>query len=389
MPGLLGSERQFTARYSRPILAARDPKATPHHLQAGARACEALHRQVLPFLLRRVKEDVLRELPPKITQDYYCDLSPLQRSLYEHFSSQHLNAIAPTNKVHVFQALHYLQNVCNHPKLVLKPEHPELARVQQQLAAQRSTLSDIQHSAKLPALKQLLMDCGIGADGTGGAGGAPECGVESVVSQHRALVFCQLKAMLDIVEQDLLRAHLPSVTYLRLDGSVPPQQRHAIVSRFNADVSIDLLLLTTSVGGLGLNLSSADTVIFVEHDWNPMKDLQAMDRAHRIGQRRVVNVYRLVTRDTLEEKIMGLQKFKLKTANTVISSDNAAMETMGTDQLLDLFQLASGPPAGGVAERAGAGARSVLDALPDLWDDKQYEEEYDMANFIKSLNKVQ
>ena len=75
--------------------------------------------------------------------------------------------------------------------------------------------------------------------------------------------------------------------------------------RFNNDPSIDLLLMTTHVGGLGLNLTGADTVIFVEHDWNPMKDLQAMDRAHRIGQRRVVNVYRLVTRGTLEEKIMG------------------------------------------------------------------------------------
>lgn len=75
--------------------------------------------------------------------------------------------------------------------------------------------------------------------------------------------------------------------------------------RFNNDPSIDVLLLTTQVGGLGLNLTGADTVIFVEHDWNPMKDLQAMDRAHRIGQRKVVNVYRLITRSTLEEKIMG------------------------------------------------------------------------------------
>jgi TATA-binding protein-associated factor len=98
---------------------------------------------------------------------------------------------------------------------------------------------------------------------------------------------------------------MPSVTYLRLDGTIPPVQRHTIVSRFNSDPSIDVLLLTTQVGGLGLNLTGADTVIFVEHDWNPMKDLQAMDRAHRIGQKKVVNVYRLITRATLEEKIMG------------------------------------------------------------------------------------
>ncbi|CAK1596473.1 unnamed protein product [Parnassius mnemosyne] len=381
MPGLLGTERQFTARYSRPILAARDAKAAPHQLQAGALACEALHRQVLPFLLRRVKEDVLRELPPKITQDYYCELSPLQRRLYEHFSRDHVPQDLTHSHTHVFQALHYLQNVCNHPKLVLTPEHPEAARVAQELAAHHSSLDDIHHSAKLPALKQLLLDCGIGISTTDAENGA-------VVSQHRALIFCQLKKMLDIVENDLLRRHLPGVTHLRLDGSVPPHQRHAIVTRFNTDVSIDLLLLTTAVGGLGLNLTGADTVIFVEHDWNPMKDLQAMDRAHRIGQRKVVNVYRLITRDTLEEKIMGLQKFKLMTANTVISSENAAMETMGTDQLLDLFQLSGQNPNQPQQQSSASGVKSVLETLPDLWDDKQYEEEYDMSNFIKSLNNI-
>lgn len=207
------------------------------------------------------------------------------------------------------------------------------------LKLQGTTLADIDHGAKLPALKQLLLDCGIGqpqqqdkkTQGSGLDGGQQL----QLVSQHRALIFCQLKAMLDIVEKDLLRVHLPTVTYLRLDGSVPAAQRHSVVARFNADPSIDVLLLTTQVGGLGLNLTGADTVIFVEHDWNPMKDLQAMDRAHRIGQKKVVNVYRLITRNTVEEKIMGLQKFKLLTANTVISTDNSSLETMGTDQVIE------------------------------------------------------
>lgn len=210
------------------------------------------------------------------------------------------------------------------------------------LKQRKSTLSEIEYAAKLPALKQLLLDCGIGqpqrqqnrnsvtTDGTSDNQPPQE---QQLVSQHRALIFCQLKAMLDIVEKDLLCAHLPTVTYLRLDGSVQTTQRHSIVTRFNADPSIDVLLLTTQVGGLGLNLTGADTVIFVEHDWNPMKDLQAMDRAHRIGQKKVVNVYRLITRSTVEEKIMGLQKFKLLTANTVISTENASLETMATDQV--------------------------------------------------------
>jgi TATA-binding protein-associated factor len=102
---------------------------------------------------------------------------------------------------------------------------------------------------------------------------------------------------------------MPNVTYMRMDGGTDHAKRHEIVVKFNEDPSIDVLLLTTHVGGLGLNLTGADTVIFMEHDWNPMKDLQAMDRAHRIGQKRVVNVYRLITRGTLEEKIMGYVYF--------------------------------------------------------------------------------
>lgn len=111
--------------------------------------------------------------------------------------------------------------------------------------------------------------------------------------------------MLDIIERDLFAKHMPSVTFMRLDGSTEASKRHDIVQTFNADPSVDVLLLTTQVGGLGLNLTGADTVVFVDHDWNPMKDLQAMDRAHRIGQKKVVNVFRLIMRGTLEEKIMG------------------------------------------------------------------------------------
>ncbi|KAK7868472.1 hypothetical protein R5R35_011216 [Gryllus longicercus] len=398
MPGFLGTEKQFTARYSKPILASRDPKSSPKEQEAGALAMEALHRQVLPFLLRRMKEDVLEDLPPKITQDYYCELSPLQEQLYEDFSrSQAHQSLQETlvqsgsnrssqGNTHIFQALRYLQNVCNHPKLVLTNQHPEFERIQSQMKQQSSSLADIQHAAKLPALKQLLLDCGIGIPPEEQAG-------EQVVNQHRALIFCQLKAMLDILENDLFKNYMPGVSYLRLDGSIPSGMRHSVVTRFNNDPSIDVLLLTTQVGGLGLNLTGADTVIFVEHDWNPMKDLQAMDRAHRIGQKKVVNVYRLITRGTLEEKIMGLQKFKLLTANTVISSENASMETMGTDQLLDLFALDNrkkenvNSGSSHLSHTGGMSIKTVLDTLPDLWEDKQYEEEYDLTSFVQRLQK--
>ncbi|KAI8129808.1 TATA-binding protein-associated factor 172 [Lucilia cuprina] len=389
MPGFLGTEKQFIARYSRPIFASRDAKSSAKEQEAGVLAMEALHRQVLPFLLRRVKEDVLTDLPPKITQDLLCELSPLQERLYEDFSRTHLNSEIKdclenggefSAKTHIFHALRYLQNVCNHPKLVLTPKHPEFARITQELNQQQSSLNDIEHSAKLPALKQLLLDCGIGVQ------------TESV-SQHRALIFCQLKVMLDIVEKDLLKKHLPTVTYLRLDGSVPASMRQDIVNNFNTDPSIDVLLLTTQVGGLGLNLTGADTVIFVEHDWNPMKDLQAMDRAHRIGQKKVVNVYRLITRKSMEEKIMCLQKFKLLTANTVVSAENASLDTMATGQIFDLFNLNERNKNGNDKTNSNSSTagqmsmNSIIENLPELWSEQQYDEEYDMSNFVQALKK--
>lgn len=173
-----------------------------------------------------------------------------------------------------------------------------------------------------------------------------------------------------------------------------------------------MLLLTTHVGGLGLNLTSADTVVFLEHDWNPMKDLQAMDRAHRIGQTRTVNVYRLLMQDTLEQRIMSLQQFKIDVANAVVNSDNVSMAAMDTGQLLDLFgtpteaaakqeqqgaaaaAAAVGDAAAVDAAAAAAGAgkkktalQSMLDGMGELWDDSQYHAEFDMKSFTAKLGK--
>ncbi|CAB1312496.1 unnamed protein product [Coregonus sp. 'balchen'] len=360
MPGFLGTERQFAARYGKPILASRDAKSSSREQEAGVLAMEALHRQVLPFLLRRMKKDVLQDLPPKIIQDYYCNLSPLQVGVEDTISTASTQEEEkPKLKAtgHVFQALQYLRKLCNHPGLVLLPQHPEYKRITDQLAAQHSSLRDIQHSPKLSALKQLLLDCGLGSSGSAE-------GREVVVAQHRVLIFCQLKSMLDIVEHDLLKPQLPTVTYLRLDGSVQASLRHSIVSRFNNDPSIDVLLLTTHVGGLGLNLTGADT-------------------------KRVVNVYRLITRGTLEEKIMGLQKFKMNIANTVISQENANLQSMGTDQLLNLFTLdKDGKDDKGESSSSGgkASIKNVLDGLGDLWDQQQYDTEYNLDSFMHALH---
>ena len=308
MPGFLGTEKVFQDRFARPIAASRFGKSSSKEQEAGALAIEALHKQVLPFLLRRLKEEVLNDLPPKILQNYYCDLSDLQKSLFESFAKKERKTLAEKAgsddreaKQHIFQALQYMRKLCNSPSLIVKEGHKQYDAIQSRLARQGSSIKDIAHAPKLIALRDLLIDCGIGVD-TSNGGELPS--ETNYVSQHRALIFCQMKEMLDIVQNDVLKKLLPSVQYLRLDGGVEANKRQNIVNQFNTDPSFDVLLLTTSVGGLGLNLTGADTVIFVEHDWNPQKDLQAMDRAHRIGQKKVVNVYRLITRGTLEEKIL-------------------------------------------------------------------------------------
>ncbi len=158
----------------------------------------------------------------------------------------------------VFQALQYLRKVCNHPLLVLHPQHPEYESVIKEYDVE--ALHDLSVAPKLQALKQLLNDCGIGLETQEEIGDqqmlAPVC-------QHRVLIFAQLKSLLDIIETDLLQKHLPSVTYLRLDGSVEVTKRHTIVNKFNEDPTIDCLLLTTHVGGIKQILTMILTSFFL------------------------------------------------------------------------------------------------------------------------------
>lgn len=350
MPGFLGAEKVFQERFAKPIQASRNAKANTKEQAAGAAAIEALHKQVLPFLLRRMKEQVLDDLPPKIIQNYYCDLSEVQRDLFEAFTkkqSQKLAADAVSNskegKQHIFQALQYLRKLCNSPALAITPKHSQYEAVKLALAKKGTSLDDPIHAPKLGALRDLLLDCGIGAADT--ALDNPAEG--EFVSQHRALIFCQMKEMMDMVQNSVFKKLLPSVQYLRLDGSVEASKRQDIVNRFNSDPSYDCLLLSTSVGGLGLNLTGADTVIFMEHDWNPQKDLQAMDRAHRIGQKKVVNVYRIVTRGTLEEKILRyvryLRSLRMRIRVTDVIVVFSGSRSMSRLRWLTSRMLASGP----------------------------------------------
>ncbi len=322
MPGFLGTSAEFTRRYDKPIESMQGAAADSQEFIDGERALKALHRCVLPFMLRRLKRDVLKDLKDKIFHNRFCGMSPLQRFLY----SKHEKALSSigtddadsSNVQHVFKSIMYTKKLCTHPRLVQDEKSSDWRAAMSHFG--RASLDDIKVSDKLLALKQLLQELDVGGGGE---------------SRHRCLIFAQLKQTLDLIEFDVLGRHLPNLSFKRLDGNVPISDRFAVQTTFNKDTSIDLLLLQTSVGGLGLNLTGADTVIFVEHDWNPSKDLQAlpptrcsvcasdavlfachlscvqdvcltrlsqaMDRAHRIGQTKTVNVFRLIVKDSIEE----------------------------------------------------------------------------------------
>lgn len=479
MPSFLGSEAQFNLVYSKPILAsgrdlrvnrkrfsasfsdavAADPgtglgaaHASPvgsgygegeregakdqiqaqqeaQLIEAGELALDRLHRQVLPFMLRRTKQEVLEDLPPKIIQDILCPMTPLQQALYTAYAQQTGVGAgeslgfeeAPSSKA--LSALMYLKKLANHPFLVLGqgdeggrtkadsmdngkgetgtivvPGHlPQQTNARALWDQYHPGLDahDVQVAPKLQALLQLLLECGIGGDARAlddderkREGG--DVGTTTVLrGSHRVLIFSQMRGMLDLVEQDVLGRHFPAVSFLRMDGSTPVHKRFQMQLDFNADPSIEVMLLTTHVGGLGLTLTGADTVVFLDHDWNPMRDLQAMDRAHRIGQTKTVNVYRLIAQGTLEERIMGLQRFKLNIANTVVSQDNAHLHSMGTSKVLDLMgartqpadkRTSNSPGISMPRGRRGAGGleaveRKALDGnaeQDELWGEEQY-----------------
>ncbi|KAL6965448.1 btaf1 RNA polymerase II, B-TFIID transcription factor-associated, 170kDa, partial [Sarracenia purpurea var. burkii] len=253
----MGPLWQFQAAYGKPLLAARDPRCSAKDAEAGALAMEALHKQVMPFLLRRTKDEVLSDLPEKIIQDRYCDLTPVQLKLYEYFNGSPLRqeisstpnqleageGSASSRPTHFVLALQCLLKICSHPLLAIGEKIPDAlsCHLSELFPANSDIISELHklhHSPKLVALREILEECGIGVEASNSEG-------SDSVGQHRVLIFAQHKAFLDIIERDLFHAHMKSVTYLRMDGSVEPGKRFEIVKAFNSDPTIDALLLTT------------------------------------------------------------------------------------------------------------------------------------------------
>jgi TATA-binding protein-associated factor len=432
MPNFLGSSTSFAKEFANPITKGHLPGATADSISLGVDRLKVLHQQVLPFILRREKDQVLKELPPKCVSTVPCRMSVVQQKIYRHYlqteegrkSVEELQRVLrqstsatsglPHDDLSVgssaLKTLLFLRLLCTHPILV------EEKRNGSNEEDRRSCSYDVDMSGKFLALAELLRASGIHRDQVTGADNdssllycnqdddendddfsnlitsiqgdntipAPDSGNDT---GSKCLVFAQFTQSLDAVEELLLKRHMPSLRYLRLDGRVPATKRSALVDAFNKDPSIKLMLLTTRVGSLGLCLTGADTVIFLENDFNPFADLQAADRAHRIGQTKSVNVYRLVTKDTIEEQIMAIGEKKLAMSKAIVNTDNSTMFSMGTDRLLDIFTCRSDSQQneGAKGDQRNLDVGYNLDALVE-----SYKDEYSvlgMNDFLKCLQK--
>lgn len=285
-PGLLGSKDNFADKFSHPI--ERGDKAVRAHLK----------KLIQPFILRRTKTQVLSELPPRTEINLQVELSDEERHLYEALRQEAIDKIAqidPTagKSMQVLAEITKLRRFCCHPKLVMKNAN-----------ISGSKLAVLQHTVE-----------------------------ELLDNRHKALVFSQFVDHLAIV-----RAWLDEqgIAYQYLDGSTPALERKKRVDAFQAGKG-DIFLISLKAGGTGLNLTAADYVIHLDPWWNPAVEDQASDRAHRMGQLRPVTIYRLVTQDTIEERILALHAEKRDLADSLLDGGDAAGR-MDTEALLRLLK---------------------------------------------------
>nr|XP_044996164.1 probable global transcription activator SNF2L1 isoform X3 [Jaculus jaculus] len=251
---------------------------------------ERLHAVLKPFLLRRIKTDVEKSLPPKKEIKIYLGLSKMQREWYTKILMKDidvLNSSGKMDKMRLLNILMQLRKCCNHPYLFDGAEPGPPYTTDEHI---------ISNSGKMVALDKLLAR--IKEQGS------------------RVLIFSQMTRLLDILEDYCMWR---GYEYCRLDGQTPHEEREEAIDAFNAPNSSKFIfMLSTRAGGLGINLASADVVILYDSDWNPQVDLQAMDRAHRIGQKKPVRVFRLITDNTVEERIVERAEIKLRLDSIVI-----------------------------------------------------------------------
>ena len=293
MPGYLGSYEFFRANIERPILEGG----------TSVQVAQMLNSKTRPFILRRLKADVEKELPPKIESVLHVDMTPSQRQMY----AQILNEVRPKvfeavkkkgiagASVSILAALLRLRQVCNHPNSIEAFE--DLAGYD---------------SGKFNLLKDLT--------------------TEALESGRKILLFSQFRGMLNIIRSWLDEQQ---VNHLYLDGAT--RNRQELIDQFSQDDSVRLFLISLKAGGSGLNLMAADTVIIYDPWWNPAVESQAVDRAHRIGQNKTVSVYRLVTEDSVEQKIMALKERKSKLVDALVNENGLSTLKLAKADLENLF----------------------------------------------------
>jgi SNF2 family DNA or RNA helicase len=289
-PGLLGSHAFFRNEYLIPI----EKKASDSKLKK-------LNLLIKPFIMRRHKSQVATELPPKVEAVHYCYMTDEQEKEYEQAKSYYRNIIlqAIDNKginnsqIVLLQGLTKLRQLANHPKMV-----------------------DENYEGDSGKMEEILSK------------------IETATNEgHKVLIFSQFVKHLNIIRQHL---NENQTQYAYLDGSTTDRQGQ--VELFQNNESIKLFLISLKAGGLGLNLTAADYVFILDPWWNPAIEAQAVDRAHRIGQEKTVFTYKYISKNTVEEKILALQKGKLKLANALINTEESFVKSLTKEDILVLLE---------------------------------------------------
>ena len=289
MPGFLYGYEEFRRRFETPIVAHKDEEA------AGR-----LRRMISPFVLRRLKKDVLKDLPDKLEESRSVVLPDDQRKLYDG-QVAHLQQLLQRsddaefdkNRIQILAEITKLRQICCDPALLYSNYKKE--------------------SAKREALLDLVN--------------------EAIDGGHKMLVFSQFTSMLDLIQTDMEKN---SIRFYRIDGSTSKKERIRLVNDFNKN-DTPVFLISLKAGGTGLNLTGADVVIHYDPWWNIAVQNQATDRAHRIGQENVVSVFKLIAKNTIEEKIAALQETKRELADEILSGEGGSLTKMSKEELLELL----------------------------------------------------
>lgn len=291
MPGFLYGYETFKKEFETPITKKNDEEAT-----------KRLKRMVSPFILRRLKTDVLKDLPDKIEEVRYAKFGKEQQLIYDsqvvymkQMVDEQDDESVKKNKLQILAELTKIRQICCDPSLLLEDYKGE--------SAKRETCLDLINSA--------------------------------IEGEHRILLFSQFTSMLALLEEDLRGA---GIAYYKITGSTPKKERMELVQRFNAGTT-PVFLISLKAGGTGLNLTGADVVIHYDPWWNVAAQNQATDRAHRIGQTRTVSVYRIIVKDSIEEKILNLQELKKDLADEILAggTGTTSLAEMSKDDLIDLL----------------------------------------------------